>query len=150
MVSFPHDSTILVSMARSLDNTTNMVAETTANTVLNGKLYAKLFVSLEGQALQDVAYWPHLRADGILLLQELIQTYKTKNGPEVLAGKAGEFWSKTKRAPNESVDSYYNSFHELLEDLIHADDKISTKSAMRNFIYYSWSRIFAFPKQSSN
>jgi hypothetical protein len=59
--------------------------------------------------------------------------------PEVLAAKAGEFWSKMKRGQNESVDSsvdsYYNRFQELLEDLNEADDKISTSSAMRQLIF---------------
>jgi hypothetical protein len=36
---------------------------------------------------------------------------------------------------HESVDTYYNSFHELLEDLSYAEDKISTKSAMHHFIF---------------
>ncbi len=44
-----------------------------------------------------------------------------------------------KRGQNESVDSsvdsYYNRFQELLEDLNEADDKISTSSAMRQFIF---------------
>jgi hypothetical protein len=59
--------------------------------------------------------------------------------PEVLAAKAGEFWSKMKRGQNESVDSsvdsYYNCFQELLEDPNEADDKISTSSAMRQLIF---------------
>jgi len=63
-----------------------------------------------------------LRANGVLLLQELVQTYQPKHVPEILAAKAGEFWSQTKRHPNESVDSYYNRFQELLEELSHADD----------------------------
>ncbi len=33
------------------------------------------------------------------------------------------------------MDSYYNRFHELLDDLDQADDKISTSSAMRHFIF---------------
>jgi hypothetical protein len=40
-----------------------------------------------------------------------------------------------KRKPSETVDAYFNRFHELLEDLSEADDKISTKSAMRHFIF---------------
>jgi len=51
---------------------------------------------LEGQVLQDIITCLHLRANGILLLQELVQTYQPKHVPEVLAAKAGEFWSQTK------------------------------------------------------
>jgi hypothetical protein len=65
----------------------------------------------------------------------LIQTYKPVNVPEVLAAKAGEFWSKMKRSPSESADTYYNRFKELLDELDQAEDKISTKSAMRHFIF---------------
>jgi hypothetical protein len=103
--------------------------------LLNEKLYAKLLISLEGQVLQDVVTRSHLCANGVLLLQELVQTYRPKHVPEALAAKAGEFWSQMKCLPSESVDSYYNRFQELLEDLSHADDKISTKSAMRHFIF---------------
>jgi len=116
------------------DQANNTVVESNMNIVLNGKLYAKLLVSLEEQALQDDASRSHLRANGVLLLQELIQTYKPCHVPGVIAAKAGEFWSITKRGPNEWVDSYYDCFHELLKDLSEVDDKISTKSAMRHFI----------------
>jgi len=117
------------------DSETNTIVTSTTNTALNSKLYAKLLVSLEGQALQDVVSRSHLQANGILLLQELVQTYRPCKVPEVLAAKAGEFWSKLKRGQNESIDSYYNPFQELLEDLNEADDKISTSSAMRQFIF---------------
>jgi hypothetical protein len=117
------------------DVSKNDVVSVTTNVKLNGKLYAKLISVLEGQALQDMISRSHLRANGLLLLQEMVQTYKPMNVPEVLAAKAGEFWSKTKRSPSESVDTYYNRFQELLEDLSQADDKISTKSAMRHFIF---------------
>jgi hypothetical protein len=90
------------------DASTNSVVTVTAHQALNAKLYAKLLVALEGQ---DIVSRSHLHANGLLLLQELVQTYKPKNVPEVLAAKAGEFWSKIKRAPNESVDLYYNRFH---------------------------------------
>jgi hypothetical protein len=76
------------------DASTNSVVTITVNNALNAKLYAKLLVTLEGQALQDIVSRPHLRANGLLLLQELVQTYKPKNVPEVLAAKAGEFSSK--------------------------------------------------------
>jgi hypothetical protein len=117
------------------DSDTNSIVKTTKNTALNSKLYAKLLVSLEGQALQDVVSRSQLRVNGILLLHELVQTYHRCKVPEVLAAKAGEFWSKLKRGQNESIDSYYNRFQELLEDLNEADDKISTTSAMRQFIF---------------
>jgi hypothetical protein len=102
---------------------------------LNGKLYAKLLVSLEGQALQSLVARKHLRANGLLLLREMVQTYKPKNVPEVIAARPGEFWSKTKRLPTETIDDYYNRFHELLDELSEADEPISTKSAMRHFIF---------------
>ncbi len=72
---------------------------------------------------------------GILPLQELHQMYRPKNVPEVIAVKTGEFWSQMKRSPNESVDAYYNHFHELLEDLNDADEPISMRSAIRHFIF---------------
>jgi len=117
------------------DSASNEIVLSTTNDTLNGKLYSKLLLSLEGQPLQDVITRAHLRADGIGLLRELSQTYRPKNVPEVIAAKTGEFWSKTKRKPSESIDAYFNHFHELLEDLSEADDKISTKSAMRHFIF---------------
>jgi hypothetical protein len=117
------------------DNTKNDVVSSTTNTLLNEKLYAKLLISLEGQVLQDVVTRSHLCANGILLLQELVQTYRPKHVPEVLAAKVGEFWSQTKRLPSESVHSYYNHFQELLEALSHANNEISTKSAMHHLIF---------------
>jgi hypothetical protein len=117
------------------DNSTNDIVVSTSNGTLNGKLYSKLLLSLDGQPLQDVITRMHLRAHGIALLRELSQTYKPCNVPEVIAAKTGEFWSNLKRKPTETVDAYYNHFHELLEDLSEADDKISDKSAMRHFIF---------------
>ncbi len=61
--------------------------------------------------------------------------YKPKNVPEVIAAKTVEFWGNTKRLPSESVDNYYNRFQELLEELSEAEDPISTKSAIRQFIF---------------
>jgi len=55
----------------------------------------------------------HVRANGLLLLHELHQMYKPKNVPEVIAAKTAEFWSKMNRSNTESVDNYYNRFHEL-------------------------------------
>jgi hypothetical protein len=42
------------------DVTTNNIVASTTNSVLNGKLYAKLLVSLEGQALQAMVSRKHL------------------------------------------------------------------------------------------
>ncbi len=53
------------------DPTTNDVVSRTSNATLNGKLYAKLLVSLEGSALQSIVSSKHIRANGLLLLQEL-------------------------------------------------------------------------------
>jgi hypothetical protein len=92
------------------DSVSNDIVQTTSNTTLNGKLYAKL-------------------------LRELAQTYKPKDVPEVIAAKTGEFWSQTKRLPSEIVDTYCNCFHDFLDELNEADEPISTKSAMRHFIF---------------
>jgi hypothetical protein len=40
-----------------------------------------------------------------------------------------------KRHNNESVDSYYNRFHSLLDDLEDAGEAIPTKTAIRQFIF---------------
>jgi hypothetical protein len=117
------------------DSISNDIVLTTSNTTLNGKLYAKLLVSLEGQALQSIVSRKHLRANGLLLLHELTQTYKPKTVPEVIAAKTGEFRSKTKRLSSETVDMYYTRFHDLLDELSEADEQISAKSAMRHFIF---------------
>jgi len=109
------------------DSSTHSVVLSTQNTTLNSRLYANLISVLEGQALQDMISRSHLHGIGLLLLQDLIQTYKPVNVPEVLAAKAGEFWSKMRRSSSESVDTYYNRFKELLDELDQADDKISTK-----------------------
>jgi hypothetical protein len=73
------------------DHHTNDVIASTTNTSLNGKLYAKLLVCLEGQALQDIVSRPLLCANGILLLQELVQSYRPKNVPEIIAAKLENF-----------------------------------------------------------
>jgi hypothetical protein len=67
------------------DSIKNDIVETTSNTQLNGKLYAKLLVCLEGQAMKNMISRKHVRANGTLLLQELHQMYKPKNVPEVIA-----------------------------------------------------------------
>jgi len=76
------------------DSVKNDIVSTTTETSLNGQLYAKLLVCLEGQAMKNMISRKHLRANGILLLQELHHMYKPKNVPEVLAAKTAEFWSK--------------------------------------------------------
>jgi hypothetical protein len=67
----------------------------TSNVALNEKLYAKLLTCLEGTVLQNMVSRKHLRADGISLLHELVQTFRPKNVPEVIAAKTGKFWSNT-------------------------------------------------------
>jgi hypothetical protein len=117
------------------DSTTNSVVKSTTNAGLNSKLYAKVIGSLEGSALQHMLARKHLRANGILLLQELHQMYKPKCVPEVLAAKTAEFWGHTKRSSSESVDDYYNRFHELLEELNETVETIPIKTAIRHFIF---------------
>jgi hypothetical protein len=58
------------------DSSTNDIVVSTSNDTLNGKLYSKLLLSLDGQPLQDVITRTHLRANGFTLLRELSQTYK--------------------------------------------------------------------------
>jgi hypothetical protein len=117
------------------DSVTNNIVPGTSNTTLNGKLYSKLLLALDGNALKSIVSRKHLRANGLLLLQELVQTYQPKNVPEFIAFKTNEFWGNTKRFPSESIDDYYNRFHGLLDDLAEADEPISTKSAIRQFIF---------------
>lgn len=78
------------------DADTNSVVRTTTNPILNSKLYAKVIGVLEGQAFQHMVARPHLRGNGILLLQELHQMYKPRCVPEVIAAKTAEFWGHTK------------------------------------------------------
>jgi hypothetical protein len=59
--------------------------------------YSKLLLSLEGTASQNIISRSHLRANGILLLKELVQTYHPPNVPEVIAAKTSQFWGQTKR-----------------------------------------------------
>jgi len=121
--------------AEFYDSSKHDVVTSTSNSTLNGKLYSKLLLALEGQALQSIVSRKHLRANGLKLLQELVQACKPRNVPEVIAFKTSEFWGNTKRFPNESIDDYYNRFQDLLEDLTEADEPISTKSAIRHFIF---------------
>jgi hypothetical protein len=64
-----------------------------------------------------------------------------KNIPEVIAAKTTEFWGTLKRAPNESVDAYYNRFQELLDHLAEADEPISIKSAIRHLLFTSGPKL---------
>lgn len=117
------------------DPITNDVIQTNTNTALNGKLYTKFLVSLEGQALQNMVFRKRLHVNGLLLLQELAQMYNPKNVPEVIATKTGEFWSNTKQSPYESIYAYYNRFHDFLDELSEAVKPILTKSAICHFIF---------------
>ncbi len=69
------------------------------------------------------------------VLQDLVHIYKPKNIPEVIAAKTAEFWGTMKRSPSETVDTYFNRFQELLDDLADADEPISTKSAIHQFLF---------------
>jgi len=111
------------------------VVESTTNHALNGKLYSKVLLALDGVAYQNFVSCRHLRANGIGLLREFSQTYKPKNLPEIIVAKTVEFWGNTKRSPNESIDSYYDRFQELLEDLADADEPIAPKAAIWQFIF---------------
>jgi len=118
------------------DASTNSLVFTTLNSLLNEKLYAKLLLCLEGQVLQDMVSQKHLRANGLLLLSELTQTYRPSQVPEVTATKTAEFWGSLKRHQHETIDAYYyNRFHSLLDDLEEAGKPIATKSAIRQFIF---------------
>jgi len=121
--------------AELYDPVRNDILSSTSNSTLNGKLYSKLLLALEGTALQNMISRKHLRANGLLLLHELVQTYRPTNVPEVIAAKTSEFWGHTKRSSHETVDQYYNRFHDLLDDLQDAEETISTKSAIRHFIF---------------
>jgi hypothetical protein len=95
------------------DSIKHDVVPSTSNAALNGKLYAKLLLSLEGIASQNIISRTHLRANGVLLLQELVQTYRPKNVPEVIAAKTSQFWGQTKCLSNESTIgfmSYYRNY----------------------------------------
>ncbi len=117
------------------DEARHDIKTTTTNVPLNGKLYSKLLLALDGPALQSVVSKKYLCANGISLLQDLVQMYKPKKVPEIIAAKTGEFWSTMKRSPNESIDSYFNRFHELLDDLNDAEEPVPLRSAIRHFIF---------------
>jgi hypothetical protein len=107
----------------------DIVASTT-NAILSGKLYSKLILALEGIVYKSFVSCKHLRVNGIHLLQELVQTCKPKNVPKIIAAKTVEFWGSMKCLPTESIDSYYDRFQEILEDLEDADEPNATKAAM--------------------
>jgi hypothetical protein len=69
------------------------------------------------------------------LLQDLVQTYRPQNVPEVIAAKTTLFWGSTKRIPSESIDDYYNRFRELLYDINGDQKRIPLKDAMRHFVF---------------
>jgi hypothetical protein len=117
------------------DVVSNNLVLMTSNSSLNVKFYSKLLLSLEGDALRNLALRKHLRADGLRLMQEIVQTYRPKNVPEVIAMKTAEFWGTMKRFPYETVDDYYNRFHDLLDDLSEGDTVIPTFSAIKHFIF---------------
>jgi len=117
------------------DSVTHDIVSTTSNSSLNGKLYSKLILALEGLAYKNFVSRKHLRANGLLLLEELVQTYKPRNVPEIIAAKTVEFWGTLKRLPGESIDAYYDRFQEILEDLEEAEEPIATKAAIRQFIF---------------
>jgi hypothetical protein len=117
------------------DAVSNDLVLATSNSSLNAKFYSKLLLSLEGEALRSIACVKHLRADGLQLMQEIIQTYCPKSVPEVIAMKTAEFWGTLKRFPYETVDDYYNRFHNLLDDLSDADTVIPIFSAIHHFIF---------------
>jgi hypothetical protein len=116
------------------------VVSTTSNASLNGKLYAKLLLSLEGIASQNIISRTHLRANGVLLLRELVQTYCPNNVPEVIAAKTSQFWGQTKRLPNESIDTYYNRFHELLQELLDGEERFQLGVLLDTF-FLLWDLI---------
>jgi hypothetical protein len=113
----------------------NDIVDSTSNSSLNGKLYAKLLICLEGQAMKNMISRKHLRANGLLLLQELHHMYKLENVPEVIAAKTAEFWSKWKQSNFETVDSYYNCFHALFDEINDHKESITKADAIRHFIF---------------
>jgi hypothetical protein len=117
------------------DSIRHDVVDSTQNASLNGRLYSKIILALEGSAYKNFVSRKHLRANGVSLLAELVQTYKPRNVPELIAAKTVEFWGQMKRQPNESIDAYYDRFQELLEDLEDAEEPIATKAAIRQFIF---------------
>ena len=56
------------------DPVKNDIVLITQNTQLNGKLYAKLLVCLEGQAIKNMISQKHLWANGLTILTKLVYT----------------------------------------------------------------------------
>jgi len=77
----------------------------------------------------------HLHSDGLSVLQDLFQTHRPLQIPEVIAAKTVQFWGSTKRLQNETVDAYYNRFKELYDEIQEADGNIPPKNAIRHFIF---------------
>jgi len=111
------------------------VVTTTQNSSLNAKLSSKIILALEGTAYKIFVSRKHLRANGILLLEELVQTYKPHKVPEIIVAKTVEFWGQMHCNPTETIDAYYDRFQELLEDLEDAEEPIAPKAAIRQFIF---------------
>jgi hypothetical protein len=55
--------------------------------------------------------------------------FPSKEFPRNYCLKNGKFWSVNKRSPSESIESYFNRYHELLDELSDANEPISTRSA---------------------
>jgi hypothetical protein len=61
------------------DPVKNDVVVLTTNQLVNGKLYSKVLLALDGSAYQNFISRKQLRANGVRLLQELVQTYKPRS-----------------------------------------------------------------------
>jgi hypothetical protein len=108
---------------------------------LNAKFYSNIPLSLEGEALRGIALQKHIQADGLCLMQEIIQTYRPKKVPEVIAMKTAEFWRSMKHSPYEIVNDYYNQFHDLLDDLSDADTRQSISTEAYSGLAYNFSPL---------
>ena len=83
-------------------------------------------------------------------MQDLVQTYKPRNVPEIIAAKTVEFWGSTKRLPSESIDSYYNHFQELPDDLSDVYKPNCAKGSYPSVYFYLRSGIRDYSKQLQN
>jgi len=61
--------------------------------------------------------------------------YKPKNVPEIVAAKTADFWSKLGRSNSETVDNYYNRFHELLDEINDFRETVPKQDAIRHFLF---------------
>jgi len=111
------------------------IVKTTSNTILNGKLYAKLITCLVGSTLQSIVARTHLHYDDLSILHDLLETHQPLHIHEVIAAKTVQFWGNTKRMANESVNTYYNHFKELFDEIQDADGNIPVKNAVRHLIF---------------